>query len=500
MPQEGDISFKLCDIDSCDRVAEDQTDLCYWHMEVPEKQVSSKFDSADIPQDLSGAYLEAADLSGLDLAETKFSDAELNHADFSEANLNKAQFNQSILFNVNFSNADLSEVQFTQASRSVKCKFEKSILNEADLSGSMFEEAIMNDLRGHYGDFSGCHFKQCNVKNAKLLNADLSETYLNNAFFSASDLSEADLHGSCIPGTDFSEAKLLKADLSNISNHHSTKSYNEFQFQSLPFTDESNQGYESVDFTDSNLNMVDLSKANLRNCDLRDATLLEADLPGTSLRGVRFSGLRLSEDRLVDRLQSIATQLTSSDRTEMRRAIDAVGIVASEHPALVTIIVDSLLKQIGNLRSPSTKITAIRALAKAVFETVIAVPETDNVFADYINEESEFVAIETAAAVAPIVIQFPNTFSDTLASVRQGVTRGDQQDLALLCAQILAVIAYNTHFDSSKPTNRINLIHNINNLIRDVQDIASESHTTPEPVREVIAVLETVADQEGVSG
>lgn len=496
MAQKGNLAFKKCDYNSCERYAEEKADQCYWHKEVSNKNPSEKFESEDIPRDLSGAYLKGADFSGLDLHETVFHEANLTGIDLSNTNLNGAKFDQDRFVRVIFENSILLGANIDKT-YFIDCVLDASHFTGSELSQSIFENTSMEKTNFKDSEFNECLFINCNMRNSILEDSNISgntleECDLTNAHLSYSNFENVKFIGAQLSGATLSNANLSGATDDNASHNDDNDQMSQIFDDAKPQSE-----YEPVDFSNANLFGANLSEASFQNPDFRNSNLIGADLREASLMNAQISGMQLTDKSLVERLESIDTILGSGNETDIRKAIDAIGILSTESPEFVTLFVEKILIAIESLDTPSLIVSAVRALCTAAMETKAEVPHADPIFAELIRNRSDFVALETIAATSPLLIESPNMFKQSISAIEKIASKTENNSLKLQCTQLLAVILYNSELDQEKQSYESELQNDISNIILDVQQIAAKSPSQNKAITEVTKILERVAEHRG---
>jgi uncharacterized protein YjbI with pentapeptide repeats len=147
-----------------------------------------------------------------------------------------------------FSNQDLTGL-YAPTVNFAGAKFEKTILNYADLNGTNLSGATLPGAQLDYAFLSKAVLNQATLPDAHLVGAELI----------GADLTGADLTNTLIPLARMRGAVLTRADLTNAN------------------------------LSQSNLNDADLSNSNLTDALLPYADLTGADLTGANLTGVTWS-------------------------------------------------------------------------------------------------------------------------------------------------------------------------------------------------------------------
>jgi uncharacterized protein YjbI with pentapeptide repeats len=136
--------------------------------------------------------LSDIDLRGANLSQLDLSDADLTGADLTDADLSGTNLSDSILSGAELNNADLSDANISGANLS------GAFLRYADLSGALLNNANLGDAKLWRTNLSGAFLRYADLREAQLIEtdlsgADLSGALLNNAILSDPDLNNADL-------------------------------------------------------------------------------------------------------------------------------------------------------------------------------------------------------------------------------------------------------------------------------------------------------------------
>src|SRR6266700_1653863 len=134
-------------------------------------------------------------------------------------------------------------------------------------------------------DIRNTYFYGADLFSANLSQADLSETDLSRANLSETTLSYAKLSGAKLYRTRLNNANLFKADLTGSD---------------LNYADLSNARLYGADLSGANLNRAYLSGADLREAHLKDVPLREADLRGADLTQSNLIGARIVRTNLSE--------------------------------------------------------------------------------------------------------------------------------------------------------------------------------------------------------
>ncbi len=161
--------------------------------------------------DFSESNLEKAVFTGCKLPQADFSACNVNEADFSGSELQSAQFYQVQAVKINLESAEVSELQasekadFTEANcRNIQGKgsiWEESILDKANYSGALLEDAILSDVSA----------RETRFIRANLGNATFEDSCLDGAIFTEANLLRASFERASLIGTDLSRTNLYES-------------------------------------------------------------------------------------------------------------------------------------------------------------------------------------------------------------------------------------------------------------------------------------------------
>jgi len=195
-----------------------------------------------------------------------FTNKEYPDKEFYNCNFKGVNFYKTKMTNVLFMNSQLDGANFGNADLG-SAYMNNCICTDADLSNTNLECAELLS-----SDFSGANFT-----NAKLITtykeAQISDSNLKNAI-----LMNMNLTGAIIHDTNFSGANLTGANLTNVNIMSSPMSKG---------SDFSGANLTGVNLTNVDLESSDLTNANLTNANLTNAILTNAILTGADLTGAK---------------------------------------------------------------------------------------------------------------------------------------------------------------------------------------------------------------------
>lgn len=510
MVQEGKQKHKLCDHPACDRYA-DSSERCYWHSETDNKNPKENFEGDNLPKNLAGAYLSGADLSGLEingsilqdsnlshanLSNTKLNDVNLADADLSSANLEQATFKKMSLVRVDFSQANLVGMSLVN-SLILDSDLNRATLTDVDLSEKTIQDSTLTEADLSKANLAEANLRRSNFRGANLSDGDLTDANLTDTVFIESNLSQADLGGAILGNTNFSSANLFYANLSQVSNSIDAIT------SKLLFEPEFSRGVGSdtedveINLYDANLTGVDLSDSVIHSSDLTDANLEDANLSGSTFRGCEFKGLSLDEEGLGERLESIQEKLEQGDTEAMRRAIDATVMLSTERPELASLFLNPLIKNIRKLTAPSIQVDVVRMLSTVAIETKASIQDADSMLANLLRTASEFVQLEAAAALSPVIIERPETYSETVNAFREALNKTEHPAFRLICAQTLTVILYRQLNQQGKSIQNIKFDSILEDILEIIEPLKRDSDIDAQTSNELLNIIHEVEKQRG---
>jgi len=193
--------------------------------------------------DLSGSRMKGANFLNIDFSggrfigsqmeECNFIQSTLENTDFSAANLSGSNFVECKLDHSRFIEAKMTNVRFPMGCSLKDCKFDKAVLDKANLRDTEAENCSFEEASFHQADFSGA-----NLQNSKFYGA-----VGKRAMFMKSDLGGADFSS-----VNIMEGSLMKARLTNADLRYSN-------FYAVEFM---NATVGGTDFTGANLDMTKL--------------------------------------------------------------------------------------------------------------------------------------------------------------------------------------------------------------------------------------------------
>jgi uncharacterized protein YjbI with pentapeptide repeats len=271
------------------------------------KQFNEHYNDKEIDlsnADLSGnvikeANLKKAKLQGANLSNTRFVKCDLSGAIISWAILNKTIFEDSTMEDAVIKSSTFNKVQF-KSSIIRKSSMPESVFNECEIIQSTFS---FSDLT--HTTFNKGYFYKSEVQSCKMKGASITGIIINDTNFMDSDLAESIIHGKIIESSHFSGCILVKANFSETSFKGrlwseptflaaKAKGAN-FKHCRMYGVDLSHADLENADFTDSSLNLVEISNGNLKNtnfskCYITSLNVCKADLENTNFTDAIFVG------------------------------------------------------------------------------------------------------------------------------------------------------------------------------------------------------------------
>lgn len=271
---------------------------------------------------LRGALLEGANLSGADLSGADLSEAVLARADLTGAKLVEAQLVGTNLGAARLTDADLS-----------RAELDGTILARADLTGTVLRDARLKqpDLTEVVvagADFSGAQAEglvvvDTDLSGARFVGARLTRGAMVRVKLGGADFSEASIErtslvtvegkgvifrrarlpglsvvmGSSLPGADFSEAEMPRANLRGCVLRGASFRGAQMDGADLSECDLHGGQLQGVRAREAMLSRTDLTKADLTRADLLGALMPKANLCGANFTGANLFRADLSRAR-----------------------------------------------------------------------------------------------------------------------------------------------------------------------------------------------------------
>ncbi|HZE99411.1 MAG TPA: DUF2169 domain-containing protein [Planctomycetota bacterium] len=228
--------------------------------------------------------LEGLDLSALDLSEAVFEDCVLTGCSLKGATLTKTAFRRCALTGANLTGARLADAELsfcdlTEADLS-EAVLEKSILDDADCSGSKFERSTLTSVSAQRAAFVGVSFAGAKIRECVFREADFEGANLEKLSLGKSSFRSANAYG--VKG---SECDFEGCDLGNFRGGEGAT------FTGAIFRHCKAAG--SV-WEGAVLDRANFSSADLRRANFSAASLLEAKFGQAKLAKARFPEANLT--------------------------------------------------------------------------------------------------------------------------------------------------------------------------------------------------------------
>lgn len=158
---------------------------------------------------LAGASMVLADaryaeFQGASMTQVQMGSIKADGASFRDAHLVRADFQRATLTSTNFDNAVLDDAKFSRAE-----------MREASMVGASVQRGQLDSVSLEYAKLSGAALSGARLFSAKLKSADLSRAKLDNVDFEGACLDDAILHRVDLNQTDFGDATLFAARISD---------------------------------------------------------------------------------------------------------------------------------------------------------------------------------------------------------------------------------------------------------------------------------------------
>ena len=160
---------------------------------------------------LSGMDLTGIDLRGANLENTTFDYATLDHADLRSIVASNATFIHTGMNYTSLVNADFNRIDYLECGGYCgECNLANAYLQDADLTDAKLVVANLTNAYLYRADLTGVRLIHADLTNALLTAADLTDADLYNA-----DLTNAVLHNADLTNADFTSATVTNAFFGN---------------------------------------------------------------------------------------------------------------------------------------------------------------------------------------------------------------------------------------------------------------------------------------------
>ncbi|WP_030007614.1 pentapeptide repeat-containing protein [Picosynechococcus sp. NKBG042902] len=266
--------------------------------------------------------LAGADLSGMDLSQTNLQGVNLRGADLSQANLggtnlSQAQLMQANLTGINGELANFSQADLTEANLTDSC------LVNADFNQANLTAATLNQANAHRANFQGANLQnvhwcggnlgETNCLQASFAGAILNQTNGKKGNFTATTFTNSQWEGAVLVDADFSQGNLERMELANANL--SNVKFIGARLCGTNLNGSATQGSKkypyyqgSIDFSGADLSCATcietvFPKSNFGNTRLQNTNFDQADLSGSNfqdavLHNTSFLGSNLRETDL----------------------------------------------------------------------------------------------------------------------------------------------------------------------------------------------------------
>jgi uncharacterized protein YjbI with pentapeptide repeats len=190
--------------------------------------MEAQFSSTDMSEAvLTGITFLRDDLRGLclagaNLSQCNFIEVDVSGVDFRRANLESANFLNSKGEAANFAEAQMSGVRFVQQCRFPKCDFRLAVLDGGNLRGMQLAECDFSEARLVGADVSETDLSRARLYRVSARNALFAKAILVEAILQTADLMNAILQHADLSGADLRSANLFAADLARTRSDSRT--------------------------------------------------------------------------------------------------------------------------------------------------------------------------------------------------------------------------------------------------------------------------------------
>lgn len=259
------------------------------------------------------------DLSGLDLRGAKLDGAVLTRANLSGANLRGASLRGAVLFRTNAEGTDFTEADLTRAN-CAKLEAAGALFTDAILELAFFEDAVLQGAtfhgtkaewtafaRANLTELKGkaLKFFRCDLADAKLSGADLSEGSVRACVLSRADATGANLTGTEIRAVSAEEvnlrgAKLVRAYGERVNFQRATLDEADFSLSTMRSSHFSEGTAKGAEFWGADLAASRFYRSDVSSARFDRANLIGADLSRATMHRARFEKANLYDAKLVE--------------------------------------------------------------------------------------------------------------------------------------------------------------------------------------------------------
>ena len=201
---------------------------------------------------------------------------------------------------VNLNSTDLRKIHLSVLGETTNLSFFN--LNDANLSGTLLDNANLSEARLGYANLSGARLMHANLSKTSLENANLSGARLMYANLSKASLENANLREALLGNANLFRAWLGEINLFGAWLVNANLSKALLSRSNLSYTRLENANLSEVELMHANL-----SAAKLDNANLSEAELMHANLSGAQLMSANLSmtQLEMSKNLKRDQLNDI---------------------------------------------------------------------------------------------------------------------------------------------------------------------------------------------------
>ncbi|KOY63990.1 pentapeptide repeat-containing protein [Photorhabdus heterorhabditis] len=289
--------------------------------------------------DLRGSTLLDADLTNVKVDDCNFGGCDLSKTDLTHIHGKNALFEKCLVgSDTNMPDAELPNAIF----RGCKSSGGQPVLNRlkapgADFSGALLPSVIMENADLSQAnlvnvDLSGASLASCNFTGAIMTLVNLQNTTLQTSNFSQATLVGTDFTGANINHVNFSSANLTNARLS-LTTGYSQLNLSDSTLLATVLT-EMNLVDATItaktDFTQAQMDGVNLSSQNLDQVIFLMASMKKANLDSTSLNGAVLVGANLAGATVLGNVSLVGANLSNA-------SLENVNLTGAQFGALSTV-------------------------------------------------------------------------------------------------------------------------------------------------------------------
>lgn len=294
---------------TCWRPVYENSQRCIWHAKIDNKPLE-ELRNTNPGERLDGSYLPDIRFGDLPLVSDHCLDyGMLSEFDAVDADLSGASFNLADLSGSNFAHANLQEAEL-RGTVLADSTFAHTNLKSAHLREACLSNVDITDATVSNSSLPGASFQSCEIAEA-----DFTGSYFEEAEFVGSVIESVEFEGSEMEECTFTDSTIRGTNLNHLTGR--PPAFRKCKISDCDFScsDFSHAVFEDVRLVDTEFVNIDGLNAHFRDstalyCDFSDSYLKSADFPGlkgsnsdfsgTDCSRADFSGANLEDSTFVD--------------------------------------------------------------------------------------------------------------------------------------------------------------------------------------------------------